>query len=131
MGNGFRSRICTFGEPQHCSPAGVVADYRSVCWARLYADNAYQILEHHPPNSLLFLDCADTYIVRTRSRTELLYARSHVVNAAKAFGIQAIDMACVNYKDPDLLREESEDGRRLGFDGKVLKYPSTVRGHID
>jgi citrate lyase beta subunit len=26
---------------------------------------------------------------------------------------------CVNYKDPDVLRDESEEGRRLGFDGKV------------
>lgn len=28
-------------------------------------------------------------------------------------------MVCVNYKDTDYLREECEDGRRLGFDGKV------------
>lgn len=25
----------------------------------------------------------------------------------------------MNYKDPEALREESEEGRRLGFDGKV------------
>ncbi|KAG8934818.1 hypothetical protein FRC01_000086 [Tulasnella sp. 417] len=67
--------------------------------------------------------CADTSIIRTRSRTELLYARSHVVNAAKAFGLHAIDMVCVNYKDVDYLREECEDGRRLGFDGKVRDAP--------
>lgn len=27
---------------------------------------------------------------------------------------------CVNYKDPGCLHEECEDGRRLGFNGKVL-----------
>ena len=37
-------------------------------------------------------DCADTGITRSRSRQELLYTRSCIVNAAKAFGLQAIDM---------------------------------------
>ncbi|KAG9009331.1 hypothetical protein FRB90_008405 [Tulasnella sp. 427] len=71
--------------------------------------------------------CADTSIIRTRSRSELLYARSHVVNAAKAFGIHAIDMVCVNYKDAEYLKEECEDGRRLGFDGKQAIHPSQVQ----
>ncbi|KIO31355.1 hypothetical protein M407DRAFT_19732 [Tulasnella calospora MUT 4182] len=71
--------------------------------------------------------CADTSIIRTRSRTELLYARSHLVNAAKSFGLHAIDMVCVNYKDPDYLREECEDGRRLGFDGKQAIHPNQVQ----
>lgn len=38
---------------------------------------------------------------------------------AKAFGLGAIDLVCVNYKDPEALRVESEEGRRLGFTGKV------------
>lgn len=38
-------------------------------------------------------DCADTGIIRTAERTELLYTRSQVVVAAKAFGLEAIDMA--------------------------------------
>lgn len=36
--------------------------------------------------------CADTSIIRTPSRQELLYARSQIVVAAKAFGLDAIDM---------------------------------------
>lgn len=28
-------------------------------------------------------------------------------------------MVCVNYKDIDYLKDECEDGRRLGFGGKV------------
>ncbi|KAG8854304.1 hypothetical protein FRB96_007709 [Tulasnella sp. 330] len=70
--------------------------------------------------------CADTSIQRTRSRLELLYARSHVVNAAKAWGIQAIDMVCVDYKDLAYLTEECEDGRRLGFDGKQAIHPNQI-----
>lgn len=39
------------------------------------------------------LDCADTSIIRTPSLRELLYTRSNIVVTAKAFGLEAIDMA--------------------------------------
>lgn len=38
------------------------------------------------------IDCADTRIIRTPSRQELLYTRSSIVAAARAFGLDAIDM---------------------------------------
>jgi citrate lyase beta subunit len=38
------------------------------------------------------LDCADTSVVRTPSRQELLYPRSKIAVTAKAFGLEAIDM---------------------------------------
>lgn len=41
---------------------------------------------------LFATDCADTSVIRTPSRQELLYARSQIVIAAKAFGLNAIDM---------------------------------------
>ena len=65
------------------------------------------------------LDCADTSIIRTPSRLELLYTRSQISLAARTFGLEAVDMVCVNYKDAEYLRDECEDGRRLGFNGKV------------
>ncbi|EIM85863.1 citrate lyase beta subunit [Stereum hirsutum FP-91666 SS1] len=70
--------------------------------------------------------CADTSIIRTPSRQELLYTRSQIVVAAKAFGLEAIDMVCVNYKDPAYLKDECEDGRRLGFNGKQAIHPVQV-----
>ncbi|KZP31433.1 citrate lyase beta subunit [Athelia psychrophila] len=70
--------------------------------------------------------CADTSIIRTDTRKELLYTRSQIVVAAKAFGVDAIDMVCINYKDLDYLKEECEDGRRLGFNGKQAIHPSQV-----
>ncbi|KDQ16652.1 hypothetical protein BOTBODRAFT_106648, partial [Botryobasidium botryosum FD-172 SS1] len=70
--------------------------------------------------------CADASIIRTPSRTELLYTRSRIVAAAKAFGLQAIDMVCVNYKDQEYLRDECEEGRRLGYDGKQAIHPDQV-----
>ncbi|EED82273.1 predicted protein [Postia placenta Mad-698-R] len=57
---------------------------------------------------------------------ELLFTRSQIAITAKAFGLDAIDMVCVNYKDSDYLKEECEDGRRLGFNGKQAIHPTQV-----
>ncbi|WVQ83310.1 hypothetical protein IAT38_005449 [Cryptococcus sp. DSM 104549] len=70
--------------------------------------------------------CADVGLTRTPTREELLYPRSKLVTTAKAFGLGAIDLVCVNYKDPQVLAEESEEGRRLGFDGKQAIHPNQV-----
>lgn len=43
-------------------------------------------------NTNVIEDCADTSIIRTPSRRELLYTRSQIVITAKAFGLEAIDM---------------------------------------
>ncbi|KAF8133992.1 citrate lyase beta subunit [Boletus edulis] len=74
----------------------------------------------------LLANCADTSVVRTTSKRELLFVRSQIVITAKAFGLEAIDMVCVNYKDPEYLREECQDGRRLGFTGKQVIHPNQV-----
>lgn len=37
-------------------------------------------------------DCADTGVIRTTSRQELLYTRSYIAVTAKAFKLKAIDM---------------------------------------
>ncbi|KAH9980198.1 citrate lyase beta subunit [Lactifluus volemus] len=70
--------------------------------------------------------CADTSIIRTPSHQELLYPRSKVAVTAKAFGLEAIDMVCINYNDSEHLRNECADGRRLGFSGKQAIHPSQV-----
>ncbi|KAE9405715.1 citrate lyase beta subunit [Gymnopus androsaceus JB14] len=70
--------------------------------------------------------CADTAIIRTRSRQELLYTRSQIAIAARAFGLEAIDMVCIHYKDLEYLKEECVDGRRLGFSGKQAIHPTQV-----
>ncbi|PPQ66626.1 hypothetical protein CVT26_009387 [Gymnopilus dilepis] len=80
-------------------------------------------------SSLLFAAedyCADTGIIRTPSRRELLYTRSQIVLAAKAFGLGAVDMVCVDFKDENVLRDECIDGRQLGYTGKQAIHPSQV-----
>ncbi|POY70430.1 hypothetical protein BMF94_6577 [Rhodotorula taiwanensis] len=73
--------------------------------------------------------CASSRLIRTPSRLEMLYARSSVVAVAHAYGLAAIDLVCVKYKGDDaerILREESEEGRRLGFTGKQAIHPAQV-----
>ncbi|KAG1733076.1 Pyruvate/Phosphoenolpyruvate kinase-like domain-containing protein [Suillus paluster] len=71
--------------------------------------------------------CADTSVLRSSSRLELLYVRSQITIAAKAFGLDAIDMVrSVTTTDLDYLKDECEDGRRLGFNGKQAIHPTQV-----
>ncbi|KAI0345718.1 beta subunit of citrate lyase [Trametopsis cervina] len=74
----------------------------------------------------LLVHCADTSIIRTPSRQELLFTRSQIAITAKAFGLDAIDMVCVNYKDSEYLIDECMDGRRLGYTGKQAIHPAQV-----
>jgi citrate lyase beta subunit len=56
----------------------------------------------------------------------VLYARSAVVTAAAAFGLQAIDMVSVDFKNLDALREETLFGARMGYTGKQIIHPNQV-----
>jgi citrate lyase beta subunit len=63
---------------------------------------------------------------RTKEAWELFYARSAVVTACAAYGLQAIDIVTVEFRDLDRLREESQFGARLGFTGKQIIHPAQV-----
>ncbi|MBK9007547.1 MAG: CoA ester lyase [Anaerolineae bacterium] len=64
--------------------------------------------------------------VRTKAATELLYARQAVVTACAANDLQAIDIVFIDFKDPDGLRLEAEEGARFGFSGKQIIHPNQV-----
>jgi len=49
-----------------------------------------------------------------------------VVLAAKAYGLSAIDLVCSHYQDLEVLREECEEGRKLGFDAKQIIHPAQI-----
>ena len=63
---------------------------------------------------------------RTREATELLYARQAVVTTCAAFGLQAIDIVSIDFKDLEALRVESEFGAQLGYSGKQVIHPAQV-----
>ena len=69
---------------------------------------------------------ADLQMIRTEHRRELLYARSKVSCTAKAFGLQAIDMVCVQFRKEAILLEEAQEGREMGFTGKQVIHPAQI-----
>ncbi|ORZ25847.1 Pyruvate/Phosphoenolpyruvate kinase-like domain-containing protein [Absidia repens] len=70
--------------------------------------------------------CADLGLIRTSSRKEMLYARQTIVNAAGAYGLQSIDLVCVDYQNEQTLVEECKEGREFGFSGKQAIHPNQI-----
>ena len=69
---------------------------------------------------------ADIGATRTDEGTEVLYAREHVVLAASAAGIDAIDTVFTDIPDTDRLAEETRFAMELGYDGKMAIHPAQV-----
>lgn len=70
--------------------------------------------------------CADVGASRTPGLEELLYARSAVVTACAAYGLQSIDLVCIDYKNEAQLIKECQSGYALGFDGKQAIHPAQI-----
>ena len=68
----------------------------------------------------------DVGLRKTPEGLELLHARSQIVLAAAAGGIQALDSVWTDIANLDGLRQECIRGRTLGFTGKTLIHPSHV-----
>ncbi len=49
-----------------------------------------------------------------------------ILLAARAYGLSAIDAVSNNFKDMVFFAEECAEGRRLGFDGKMLIHPAQI-----
>ena len=64
--------------------------------------------------------------VRTPEAREVFYARCAVLTHAAAFGRQAIDMVCPDFRDLERVRREAEEGARLGFVGKQIIHPAQI-----
>ena len=64
--------------------------------------------------------------MRTRTGFEVLYARSAIVAAAGAYGLQAIDHVCVDLDDLSTLEEQCSNGSQLGFRGKTAIHPKQI-----
>lgn len=70
---------------------------------------------------------ADVGAQRTDEGRESFVARTMVVNAARAAGIQAIDSVFSDVDDVEGLRRFVEDGKSLGFDGVGCIHPRQIR----
>jgi citrate lyase subunit beta/citryl-CoA lyase len=69
---------------------------------------------------------ADIGTQRSNEGSESFVARSKVVNAAKAAGIQAIDTVFSDINDMEALEKSVIEAKQLGFEGKGCIHPRQV-----
>lgn len=93
--------------------------------------HALEIAEASPNNIALTIGLedytADLGIVRTDKGIESLFARSTIINAARAAGLQAIDTVSVDISDEGALRASAKEAKALGFDGKGCIHPRQIQ----
>ena len=70
---------------------------------------------------------ADLGVIKTVEGTESVYARSRLVNAARAAGCQPIDSVFGDVGDEVGLRSWAERSRALGFEGMGCVHPRQIR----
>lgn len=97
----------------------------------LGAIRAYEIAAASPSNVALTIGLedytADIGTRRTPEGRESFWARSAVVNAARAAGIQPIDTVFSDVSDMEGLRKSVLEAKSLGFDGKGCIHPRQIR----
>ncbi len=69
---------------------------------------------------------ADLGVVKTPDGRESQYARTRLVNAARAAGVQAIDSVYGDVGDTDGLKRWGENARALGFEGMGCIHPAQI-----
>ena len=70
---------------------------------------------------------ADLGVAKTPTGAESLFARTRLINAAKAVGVQAIDSVYGDVTDLDGLRAWGVNSRALGFEGMGCIHPGQIR----
>lgn len=70
--------------------------------------------------------CAETRIRRSDGEPEVTFARSSVVNAARAMRKQVFDSPLMQFEDLAAVCRAAQRGRRLGFSGQAAIHPAQV-----
>jgi len=95
-------------------------------------ENAHRIAAAHQRVVGLFLGAedltADLRCARTKEGTEIFYARTRLVAAARAAGIDAYDTPFTDVHDDEGLLEDARFAKSLGFSGKAAISPRHVQG---
>ncbi len=91
---------------------------------------AYEIAAAHPRMANLHFGAEDythsIHATRTPQQLETLYAMSRVVSAARAAGLEPINVMHIVVHDLDGLRTSSEYSRQLGFTGRSCPTPRHI-----
>lgn len=91
--------------------------------------NLSQLAAHPRLEALIFGSedlAAALGATRTPQAWEIFYARSAVVLAAAAFGLQAIDMVSIELQDMERVRAEAIFGAQMGYSGKQIIHPNQI-----
>lgn len=116
-------------EAAHGLPTGKVGIVPLIETARGVL-NAFEVASASPRNLSLAFGAedytADVGGQRTRDGTGLLFARSMIVAAAKAAGIQASDTVFGDFRDEEGLLKEAREAAEMGFDGKGAIHPKQL-----
>ncbi|MBI1792557.1 MAG: CoA ester lyase [Chloroflexi bacterium] len=91
--------------------------------------NLKEIASHPRLDALIFGSedyAASIGATRTKEANELIYARLATLNAAAAYGLQAVDLVTIEFKNAEFVREQALTGARLGFSGKQIIHPNQV-----
>lgn len=108
---------------------GVSLPVFAICESAAGVLNAEEIAGTEPVDALLFGAedlSADVGATRTEAGTEVLYAREHVVLAAAAAGVDAIDTLVTDIDATERLAEDTQFALELGYDGKICIHPAQV-----
>ena len=96
----------------------------------LGVENAYQIASATPRVKALFLGAedltADLQCKRTKEGLEIQYARTRLVVAARAAGVDVYDTPFTDVNDDDGIWQDARLAKSLGFTGKASISPRHV-----
>lgn len=122
--------IITKAEQDHGFPAGSIQMMAAIETAKGLM-KAYEIATASPRMVALAIGgedfVADLKTTRTKDGKELFAARSHLLLAARAAGVQAIDSVFSDINDEETFIAETRMIKELGFDGKSVINPRQIR----
>ena len=97
----------------------------------LGVENAFQIASACPRVKAIFLGgedlTADLHCKRTKEGREIFYARSRMVCAARAAGVEVYDTPFTDVHDDEGIYTDAEMAKSLGFTGKSAISPRHVK----
>lgn len=68
----------------------------------------------------------ETRVPAEQERTYLIPWLMQIVLAARAYGLDVIDSVSNDFRDLDAFARECDQGRAMGFDGKMLIHPAQI-----
>lgn len=96
----------------------------------LGVENAYEIARSSPEVVAMAIGLedytADLGVQRTHEGAESFYARTRIINASKAAGIQPIDSVFSDTEDLEALAENVKISKSLGFEGMGCIHPRQI-----